>query len=317
MTKALIVACILAFGFAPQVFAQSGFVPLAPIPGLTDAANTSVVNSATLANFFNNLYKYLIGLAAVLAVIMIIWGGLEISTQDSVSKQGAGRERITEALLGLVLVLAPVLVFSVINPSILNLSINFQELNLAPGATTTPATSGGGGVDTGSGCTVTGVSGILQIATCPTEAASETWGRGCVDGVLSSITPLSIAAGGGAAQNIITCASKKEYVFIETIGVASLSGAINRIQPLAVTASNPNNAAEAIQFKNICKSIGWRTVISDNPFVTFQTECLPKPTTTIPSSSGGSGKCYKERLSCADVPPSVLADKDPSWSPFQ
>lgn len=107
----------------------SGFTALAPIPGLTDTAVTSAVNAGSLADFFNNLYKYLIGLAAVLAIIEIIWGGLEISTKDSVSKQSDGKERITQALLGLVLVLAPVLVFSIINPSILNLSLNLPKLN--------------------------------------------------------------------------------------------------------------------------------------------------------------------------------------------
>lgn len=120
-------------GLAPHAFAAAGdFVALAPIPGLTQGV---VANSAGLASFFNNLYKYLIGLAAVLAVIMIIWGGLEISTKDSVSKKQNGRERITQAILGLVLVLSPVLVFSIINPSILNLSIGLGRLNVASSST--------------------------------------------------------------------------------------------------------------------------------------------------------------------------------------
>ncbi|MDE1919245.1 MAG: hypothetical protein KGH56_00945 [Patescibacteria group bacterium] len=112
--------------------AQSGFVPLAPIPGLTSITDqNSAANSANLAVFFNNLYKFLIGIAAVLAVIEIIWGGLEISTQDSISKQKDGKKRIQDAIFGLVLVLSPVLVFSIINPSILNLSLNLPALNLA------------------------------------------------------------------------------------------------------------------------------------------------------------------------------------------
>lgn len=125
MKKILVLSFVLLVaGVAPHAFAQ-GFVPLAPIPDLTQGVTA---NTAGLATFFNNLYKYAIGLAATLAVIMIIWGGLEISTQDSVSKQGAGRERITEAIIGLILVLSPVLVFSIINPSILNLSLSLPEL---------------------------------------------------------------------------------------------------------------------------------------------------------------------------------------------
>ncbi|MBI4093757.1 hypothetical protein HY417_02235, partial [Candidatus Kaiserbacteria bacterium] len=118
MKKIIFLSALLFFlGLTPLALAQ-GFVPLAEIPGLTQGATA---DPAGLAKFFNNLYKFAIGLSATLAVIMIIWGGLEISTQDSISKQGAGRERITQAIYGLVLVLSPVLVFSIINPSILNL----------------------------------------------------------------------------------------------------------------------------------------------------------------------------------------------------
>ena len=124
----------LFLGLAPHALAQSvttctpgTFCALAPIPGLTEGV---VANSAGLATFFNNLYKFLIGIAATLAVIEIIWGGLEISTQDSVSKQSDGKKRITNAILGLVLVLSPVIVFSIINPKILNLDLNLPELEI-------------------------------------------------------------------------------------------------------------------------------------------------------------------------------------------
>lgn len=130
MKKLFFISIIyLVWGLAPHVFAADSFTALAPIPGLTDSGSTSVVNSETLANFFNNLYKYLIGLAGILAVIEIIWGGLEISTQDSVSKNEDGKGRIYGAIMGLILVLSPVLVFTIINPSILNLSLNLPKLD--------------------------------------------------------------------------------------------------------------------------------------------------------------------------------------------
>ena len=116
---------VLFTSFATLAHA-TGFVPLAPISGLTTVQPTD----AGLSTFFNNLYKYLIGLSAALAVIMIVWGGLEISTQDSVSKQGEGKEKIRGALFGLALVLSPVLVFTIINPKILNLSVGLEKLNV-------------------------------------------------------------------------------------------------------------------------------------------------------------------------------------------
>lgn len=126
---------------------STGFVPLAAIPGLTDTQSS--VNAGSLAKFFNNLYKYLIGLAAVLAVIQVIRGGLEYATQDSVSSKDVGKQHIQQALFGLVLVLSPYLIFSIINPSILDLSLNLPTLKLAGG------TSGGNGDTTDTGKAVT------------------------------------------------------------------------------------------------------------------------------------------------------------------
>src|SRR3989344_1449254 len=127
----------LFFGLAPHVFAE-GFVPLAGIPGLTQGATA---DTAGLANFFNNLYKFAIGMASVLAIIMIIWGGLQYATQDIPGAKQEGKDRILQAILGLILVLSPALVFSIINPNILNLSINLPKLDTKTAThrqTTTP-----------------------------------------------------------------------------------------------------------------------------------------------------------------------------------
>ena len=170
---------------AQQTSAPSGFVALAPIPGLTSGTG-GVIDSNTLANFFNNLYKYLIGLAAILAVIEIIRGGIEISTQDSVSKQGVGRHRITQAILGLILVLAPVLVFSIINPSILNLSLNLPKLDTAaiiPFGGAAGGTGGGTGgattpttpvVTPAKGCT-TSFNGSVETAVCANDGSAQNY----------------------------------------------------------------------------------------------------------------------------------------------
>lgn len=143
----LLIAITAATFSAPVVLAQGVFVPLAPIPSLTQGV---VANQQGLATFFEYLYKYLIGAAAVLAIIEIMWGGFQISTTtDSVSQHSAGVERIKQAIIGLVLVLSPVLVFSIINPSILNLSVNIPPLettsSFAPPENVTSKTSDSSG----------------------------------------------------------------------------------------------------------------------------------------------------------------------------
>lgn len=192
--------------------ASTGFVPLAPIPGLTDTQ--SGANASSLPQFLQNLYKYLIGIAAVLAVIEIIYGGLQYATQDSVSKKGEGRERIEHALLGLALVLSPALVFSIINPSILNLSLNLPALNTAGSGSIAP--SGTGSIQNGTGAATTGATTgssagcntptggtAYQSVSCATNDAAATWnslfcgGGGIVQG------PSACKSGGAGADG--TC----------------------------------------------------------------------------------------------------------------
>ena len=185
-TKQLLLLSLLALAsFAPHALAQ--FVPLAPIPGLTNISPTTTIDQNTLTTFFNNLYKYLIGLAATLAVIEIVWGGLEISTKDSVSKQSDGKERITQAIFGLVLVLSPVLVFSIINPSIINLSLNLPPIKLdipvVPGSVPQdPATivSNAAATAAAAGCNLTASAPITKIS-CPPdkEAPCQTFKSAC------------------------------------------------------------------------------------------------------------------------------------------
>lgn len=138
MKKTLLLSSFfLLLVFVPHTLADTGFVPLAPIPGLTDTGlidTASGVGPGSFAFFFNNLYKFMLGLAIALAIIEIIWGGLEISTQDSVSKKSDGKQRIYNAIYGLILILSPVLVFSIINPCILNLSIALTPIGAPPAA---------------------------------------------------------------------------------------------------------------------------------------------------------------------------------------
>lgn len=148
--KILIIVGILATTFS--IAHAAGFTALAPIPGLTDNISGSVVDSASLANFLNSLYKYLIGLAAVLAVVEIIWGGIEISTKDSVPIKMKGKERIYNAIGGLILILSPVLVFSIINPSILNLSINLPKLDTKSAPVAQPSSCPAGLLGTPPNC---------------------------------------------------------------------------------------------------------------------------------------------------------------------
>lgn len=128
------------------------FVPLTSLPGITDVAATQ-----TLPALFNGLYKICIGVAATLAVLVIMKAGVEFMTNTgSVSSNEKAKGDLRNAIIGLILVLSPAIVFGIINPKILDLNINVGGLKqgaLQNVDTTAPPGSGGGG---GGGSTPSG-----------------------------------------------------------------------------------------------------------------------------------------------------------------
>lgn len=105
------------------------FIPLTSITGIGQAGATPDIPA-----FLNNLYKICIGLAAALAVIKIVQGGVVYMLGDSVTETREARHHIAMAVFGLVLVLSPAIVFGIIDPRILDLNIDLS--GLTPPATT-------------------------------------------------------------------------------------------------------------------------------------------------------------------------------------
>lgn len=125
------------------IFAQTegaDFVPLTNLPGIAEVAG-----EPDLGPFLNNLYRLLIGAAAVIAVIQIMRAGIMFMTnKGSVSENEQARHLIQMSVIGLVLILSPVIVFSIINPEILNLTVNTSSLKTNIGDVT--VSEGGGEV---------------------------------------------------------------------------------------------------------------------------------------------------------------------------
>ncbi len=110
------------------------FIPLTSIPGVAQGGQ-----APNLPAFLNDLYKICIGAAAVLAVLKIIQGGITYMLGDSVTEKREAKHHIALAVFGLVLVLAPALVFGIIDPRILTLNISTAGLETAPIETYDPA----------------------------------------------------------------------------------------------------------------------------------------------------------------------------------
>lgn len=95
---------------------------LAPLPGLEEPFDpTQPGNLGTYLNIMINLF---IGICAVLAVIMIVMGGLEYMTSELISSKEHGKERINSAIFGLILALGAWTILYTINPDLLNTELS-------------------------------------------------------------------------------------------------------------------------------------------------------------------------------------------------
>ncbi|MFA6215815.1 MAG: hypothetical protein WC768_04580 [Patescibacteria group bacterium] len=92
-----------------------------------------------IGDYISALYKYGIGLAATLAIVMIMAGGLVwLMSAGSPDKVGTAKEFIASALSGLLLAFFAFMILATINPSLINLQgIKIKQIQVAklPGVT--------------------------------------------------------------------------------------------------------------------------------------------------------------------------------------
>lgn len=106
----------------------SAFFLLLSSAGAVSAVTTVTlpgVNAGTspgVSSYLSSIYTLGVGLAGVLAVLMIVIGGIQyIGSGMSPSAKEDAKGRITNAILGLLLALASWLILNTINPNLVSL----------------------------------------------------------------------------------------------------------------------------------------------------------------------------------------------------
>lgn len=111
---------------APFAFAaQSGInqlqnqpVVLEPLPGVTDSTQ-----KLDFPSFLRGLFSTLLAAGAVLAVLMLVWGGLWYMVTGVAGSKEKARQKMLNAVLGLLLLFGSVLLLKTINPDLLRFDI--------------------------------------------------------------------------------------------------------------------------------------------------------------------------------------------------
>ena len=140
ITKLIIILTIF-FSVFSLVYAVDDYAVLAPLPGTYTTTNgTSTTN---LTTYIPNMFRLVMGIAGVLAFIMITYGGFIYATSDAIQEKGEGRGYIENAVYGLILVLGAVVLLNTINPKIMNFDILLPKPDIAGTQNTTPCANCG------------------------------------------------------------------------------------------------------------------------------------------------------------------------------
>ena len=100
---------------------------LSPLPGVGIFDPTSTAGPNSLGRYLNPMITIFIGICGVLAVIMILMGGIEYMTSELVSSKEAGKERIRDALFGLLLALGAWTLLYTLNPDLLKSDVTVPD----------------------------------------------------------------------------------------------------------------------------------------------------------------------------------------------
>ncbi|GEM_PF-1087640 len=131
---------------AANTTSDSSYQVLAPLPcveggGVTcPGGNGSLQASTTFQTYVQYSFNLLIALAAVAAVAMIVYGGLEYMLSAIPSTKGDGLKKVQNAVIGLILVLGSYLLLRTIDPRFVNISSTLVPKIDLKSRMTTPVT---------------------------------------------------------------------------------------------------------------------------------------------------------------------------------
>jgi|GEM_PF-3513787 len=116
-----LVMSLFSFSFLGIVLAQD------PKPGekIVDinfpCVDCDISNSTSIIEYIVKFYKFGIAIVGIVAVGMIVAGGIYISMSGAVDKKSEGKEMITSAILGITLLFGSYIILRTINPDLVNL----------------------------------------------------------------------------------------------------------------------------------------------------------------------------------------------------
>ncbi len=119
--KTLVTLSFIALLLPAVAFAQRPleYTPLEPIPGINQSG------TADFPTFLKGIFTILLSIGGILAVGLLVYGGIVYMTSEISNKKSEAKRRIQAAVWGLLLLISSYLILNTINPQLLE----FKFLN--------------------------------------------------------------------------------------------------------------------------------------------------------------------------------------------
>lgn len=153
--------------FLPKAAFALSYELSAPIPG------AGVDTASDFQQYISFLFPFMLSFAALSALIMFVLGGIQYTIGGANPEQmKSGRERISNAIWGLLLAVFSVLILQTINPELLKLNlVSIETIDISSTVGGVPTTPTPGVKANGDSCTV---NGECQSLICEIPGSSTT-----------------------------------------------------------------------------------------------------------------------------------------------
>ncbi len=195
----------------------SSYCPLAPLPGMGDAADGYRVDvSKGIGDYINTIIRLTLGAIGVLSVLMIVVGGIEYMSTVSMGEKEGAKSRIMHALYGLLLALCSYLILKTINPRLVDGGVALPAATVEVKPDQYTPTSGGGEAIGATAATGSNVNEKISTYDAFLKKAAATTGVEC------NLIKAFMYAESGGKNNLTSSAGAKGLVQLMPQTFASL-----------------------------------------------------------------------------------------------
>lgn len=158
MKKTITLILSLFTFFYLTVHAATAQITNPAVVGPLGSDPVAASSGATFTSYFVYIWRAVIFVGALMVLVYFLWGGIEwITAGGDQSKVGKARDRITQSMIGLVILVASFSIIGLLSQVFFGDSFNLLELTIPTAATLGGAAGtvgGGAGSGGGSGSTV-------------------------------------------------------------------------------------------------------------------------------------------------------------------